>query len=210
MELSNDTNAATYPEFPYAFTLKCKVTVSNGSLEQELLVNNLSPTDSFQFTTALHTYFRLKHGAESVTIHGLKNVRYLDSLQGRKECTEESEDVKLVGEVDRIYCGVPDTVRIIDGGGSGDGGILSVSGSSENNKMAQSEKQRILVIEKNGFPDAVLWNPHVVKASKMKDFGDDEWKDRVCVEVAQAGSGKIEVGPGGSWIGRQKISSTDE
>ena len=55
MELSNDTNAATYPEFPYAFTLKCKVTVSNGSLEQELLVNNLSPTDSFPFTTALHT-----------------------------------------------------------------------------------------------------------------------------------------------------------
>ena len=31
-------------------------------------------------------------------------------------------------------------------------------------------------IDKEGFPDAVVWNPWTDKAKGMSDFGDDEYK----------------------------------
>lgn len=189
--------ADTFSDFPHPYILTCKVTVSDGSLEQELRVHNPSSTDSLPFTAALHTYFRLLHGSESVTVLGLSGCKYLDNLQNRKECLEEEEPVKLNGEVDRIYLAVPDSLRILDGGE----GAKSKEGSNA------VSGHRTIEIEKSGFQDAVLWNPHVIKASKMKDFGDEEWKDMVCVEVAQAGSGAIEVGAGQSWVGRQKLTS---
>ena len=186
MELKGDS-IDQFPDFPQLFTLRCKVTVGDGTLEQELQVQNPSNNDSLPFTAALHTYFRLQNGIEAATVHGMNGCRYLDSLQGRKEFVEESPDgVKFSGEVDRIYLQTPDTLKIADG--------------------PDGQGQRGFVIEKMGFADAVVWNPHVVKAAKMADFGDDEWKDMVCVEVAQAGSGKIDVPAGGTWVGRQKIS----
>ncbi len=39
-------------------------------------------------------------------------------------------------------------------------------------------KQRAIVINKSGFPDAVVWNPWIDKAASMADFGDDEYKVR--------------------------------
>ena len=37
---------------------------------------------------------------------------------------------------------------------------------------------RAVVIEKEGFPDAVVWNPWIDKAAGMGDFGDEEYKVR--------------------------------
>ena len=31
-------------------------------------------------------------------------------------------------------------------------------------------------------PDVVVWNPWVTKSAKMGDFGDEEWRQMVCVE----------------------------
>ena len=47
----------------------------------------------FSFTAALHTYFRLHNGIASASIEGLQGVKYLDSLQARKECIEENETI---------------------------------------------------------------------------------------------------------------------
>ena len=32
------------------------------------------------------------------------------------------------------------------------------------------------------LPDVVVWNPWVTKSAKMGDFGDEEWRQMVCVE----------------------------
>ena len=41
--------------------------------------------------------------------------------------------------------------------------------------MDKGSKRRI-TLEKEGLPDAVIWNPWAEKAKAMSDFGDDEYK----------------------------------
>jgi len=203
MELQNDGEGNKTPgfsppdEFPHKFILTCKVSLDqDGSLHQELSVQNPpTATESLKFTCALHTYFSLRNGdgIKNAAVENLENYRYLDSLQGRLECVEAEEKVVFPGEVDRIYLGVPDTLKILDGD--------TKKGENSAEAVATGFK-----IEKSGFSDVVLWNPHAAKAAKMADFGNDEWKQMVCVEVAQAGSGAISLNPGERWVGRQKLS----
>jgi glucose-6-phosphate 1-epimerase len=87
-------------------------------------------------------------------------------------------------QVDRIYCGAPDT--------------LYINNSSSTIQVVRS-----------GFPDVVLWNPHIEKAAAMSDFGDDEWRRMVCLEAAQAGSGAVEVAPGETWCASQTVRVED-
>ena len=53
---------------------------------------------------------------------------------------------------------------------------------------------------------SVVWNPAAAKAQRMGDFGDEEWRDMVCVEVAQAGSGAVQVAAGGEWVATQQLT----
>jgi glucose-6-phosphate 1-epimerase len=202
MELRNEGEDNTSPgfappeDFPQKFILSCKVSLADtdGSLHQELTVMNPSTsTEDLTFTCALHTYFNLRNGGiQKCRIDNLQGCTYLDSLQGRKECVEAQEHVVFPVEVDRIYLNVPDTLKIID--------------SPEQQAGFPADKK--IKIEKSGFADAVVWNPHAEKAKKMADFGDDEWKHMVCVEVAQAGSGSLVLKPGKAWTGRQTLSSS--
>lgn len=182
------------PEFPAPFELTINVTVTDDAkLHQEMVVKNTAAEGDasaapFSFTAALHTYFRLHNGIASASIEGLQGVKYLDSLQARKECIEENKTITFPGEVDRIYCGAPDELQIVDGGQDG-----------------KEEEERRVAVDKNGFNDVVVWNPAAEKAKKMKDFGDEEWKDMVCLEVAQAGSGAVELAPGKQWVGTQTL-----
>ena len=189
-----DQEDAQFPDFPHLFTLLFTVSIGEGWLHQELTVQNSAASPApFQFTTALHTYFRLQRGSiETAAVRGLQNCHYLDSLEGRVDKVETAEEVRFAGEVDRIYMGVPDTGIVIVDGSGGDG--------------SKEEAQRRVKIEKTNLSDAVVWNPYMHKAQKMADFGDDEWREMVCVEVAQAGSGAVEVAPGGQWRCSQKLS----
>ncbi len=211
MELRNDgenkTKSFSPPsDFQHKFILTCKVSLddADGSLHQELTVQNPSTaTEPLTFTCALHTYFNHKNvnGVQNCAVENLKGCRYLDSLQGRKEMVEAEEKVFFPGEIDRIYLGVPDTLKIIDGSESSESSESGIEG-----KKTEAPTAAGYTIIKEGFLDAVVWNPHIVKAAKMADFGDDEWRQMVCVEVAQAGSGAIELDPGASWTGRQILS----
>ena len=52
-------------------------------------------------------------------------------------------------------------------------------------------------LETVNLPDAVVWNPWISKAKGMADFGDDEFRQMLCVEPAVAASGAVEVAAGG-------------
>lgn len=43
-------------------------------------------------------------------------------------------------------------------------------------QVVDEGKKRAVTVEKEGFPDAVVWNPWIKKAAGMADFGDKEYK----------------------------------
>jgi len=52
----------------------------------------------------------------------------------------------------------------------------------------------------------VVWNPWIAKAKSMADFGDEEYKEMVCIEPAVAASGPISLQPGAAWTARSSTS----
>ena len=78
--------------------------------------------------------------------------------------------------------------------------------SAPDSSLIEAEGQRPIKLEKNGFPDAVVWNPWIEKAQKMADFDDEEYKTMLCIEPAVAGSGPVCIQPGSSWKASQIIS----
>merc|ERR1719154_4242 len=98
------------------FELKYTVTLKESSLDLSLNVanKNLETKTPFQFTTALHTYFKVPD-VEAVSISGLKGLEYQDkTLEGIPTVTEEREQVTLAGWTDRVYLGSSDE-QVISG-----------------------------------------------------------------------------------------------
>eukprot|EP00884_Botryococcus_braunii_P018279 jgi/Botrbrau1/5134/Bobra.0172s0006.1 len=135
--------------------------------------------DSFKkqcFTGAYDKTWGGGGGPEQVHVLGLQGVSYLDSLQDRIKLTEEASSVRFGSEVDRIYLTTPAEVKLVD----------EVNG-------------RIFTVLKEGLPDLVVWNPWIDKARGMSDFGDEEYKEMVCLEPAIAGSGPVKLPPSHVW-----------
>ena len=62
------------------------------------------------------------------------------------------------------------------------------------------------IVKSDSFQDTVVWNPWKDKSVKMTDFGDEEYKEMLCIEPAVAGSGPVKLGPGETWVGSQTVS----
>jgi glucose-6-phosphate 1-epimerase len=166
--------------FPHPFELRIITEVMEDQLVQTMEVINTGASP-LSFTAALHTYFRVASIA-STSVTGLSGLTYLDNMEGRTPKSEAGEKLVFCGEVDRVYVSAPDKILLKDG-------------------MAG----RTIVITKSGFPDAVVWNPWVEKAKGMADFGDDEYKNMVCVEPAIANGTPVVLSPGAQWSGTQSF-----
>jgi len=144
------------------FLLTYTVSLGESSLDIKLSVKNCNPgpDQALQFTTALHTYFKVDD-VEKVSISGLKGLTYLDKTEGGSSFTEEREEVGLAGWTDRVYLNSPDT-HTIHGPAGGK-----------------------IVFSKTNLPDTVLWNPWEEKAGQMGDLGGENWRGFVCVEAGQ-------------------------
>eukprot|EP00879_Flechtneria_rotunda_P025664 GHRR01027298.1.p2 GENE.GHRR01027298.1~~GHRR01027298.1.p2 ORF type:complete len:140 (+),score=53.72 GHRR01027298.1:578-997(+) len=135
------------------------------------------------FTAALHTYYKIS-STNQVIVEGLEGVTYTDSLAGGQQVKQQGP-VLFDREVDRIYLQAPDAaIKIVD----------KVTGA-------------IVEVHKSNFPDVVVWNPWVEKAKSMTDFGNEEYKEMLCIEPAVAGSGPVKLPPGGQWSGTQTLVS---
>ena len=163
--------------WPHAFTAHLTVTLS-GSLTVELSVENTG-TEPFDFTCALHTYFRVED-VRRASVAGLQGARYRDKVAGGEK-VEAAERVEIAGEVDRVYMGAPDELRIDDPAGG-----------------------RTIRLEKDGFADAVVWNPGPGLARELPDLEDDDWLRMLCVEAANAAA-PLRLAPEQRWTGRQTI-----
>ena len=146
------------------------VTISD-QLTMELTVANLSPTENLSFENCLHTYFAIGDVAE-VEITGLTGTTYIDKVDNFTSKLESAAAVRISSETDRVYLDTAGPVEIHD-----------------------SRLHRKIRVEKTGSASTVVWNPWAAKAKQMSDFGDEEYKQMVCVEAGNVAQNKITVAP---------------
>jgi D-hexose-6-phosphate mutarotase len=166
-----------------AFTANYVVTVTD-RLTLELIVTNTSRDQQFAFENCLHSYFHVGD-INQVSVAGLKGISYLDKVDGHAQKTETSDAIVVSSEVDRVYLDASGPMEIVDR-------LLG----------------RKIRVEKSGSLSTVLWNPWIAKAARMPDFGDDEYRQMICVESGNVGRNQITLPPGRSSLLRVILSSS--
>ena len=155
----------------------------NDKLTMELIVTNPSSNEVLSFENCLHTYFTVGEiGAVSIT--GLKGCSYLDRLDHSARKFETADAIRINSEVDRTYLDTTGAVEIHD-----------------------ANFHRKIHVEKNGSTSTVVWNPWIAKSKAMPDFGDEEFKQMVCVESGNVGQNKVTLAPGKSGTLKVMLSS---
>lgn len=167
--------------WPHSFEFRLRVSLSaEGYLTLISRVRNVN-CKPFNFSMAYHTYFSISDISE-VRIEGLETLDYLDNLYEKKRFTEQGDALTFESEVDRVYLGSTDTIAIFD-----------------------HERKRTFKIQREGLPDVVVWNPWEKKSKSIPDFGDEEYRQMLCVDGAVIEK-PITLKPGEEWTGRLELS----
>ncbi|XAR62999.1 Glucose-6-phosphate 1-epimerase [Bertholletia excelsa] len=146
--------------WPHSFEFRLRVSLAtDGRLILISRIRNVNGKP-FSFSFGYHTYLSVSDISE-VRIEGLETLDYLDNLQQKQRFTEQGDAITFESEVDRVYLRTQDVVLVLD-----------------------HERKRTYVIHKEGLPDVVVWNPWEKKSKGMQDFGDDEYKQMLCVDGA--------------------------
>jgi glucose-6-phosphate 1-epimerase len=171
---------ATRALWPHAFACEITVTASGPSLTVELAVTNTG-TDSFAFTTALHSYLRVAD-VRRVRVEGLAGARYRDKNLRQNDVAEIQQAIAVDRPLDRVYHVVPDAVVV-------------------------REPHRGLRVHASGTTDTVVWNPGPQDAP-AGDLPADGWRSFLCVEAAVA-STSTTLAPGQRWQGAQTLTALE-
>ena len=167
--LTDDVDLAIWPHQAEA---RLTIAISGAatlSLALETENYGLAP---FALSQALHTYFRVSE-IGSARVEGLDGCYYIDKVdQGARKQTQGP--VFIDQEVDRIYEGAKDPIRLVDAG-----------------RNAQIE------IRSQGSRSAVVWNPWTAKTMRLGDMGSSEaYRQMLCIETTNAGDDMVLVRPG--------------
>ncbi len=177
--LSDRSFSATCPPFQANYV----VTVTD-RLTLELIITNAAGDQPFTFENCLHTYFAVAD-ASAISITGLKGARFLDLVEHFAQKTETDDAIRIAAEVDRTYFDTAAPVEILDP-------IL----------------RRKIRVEKSGSASTVVWNPWITRSQQMPDFGNEEYRQMVCVESGNVSPNKIILPPGKSSVLKVTLSST--
>jgi len=183
LRLSDD--AATRMFWPHAFELELSVRVAGRDLEIELACENKGE-ETFSFSAALHSYFRL-NALSDASLQGLSGLQYWDSVANVER--QQRTDLLLPGspgaqDLDRVYYQVKQDLTLVEQG---------------------EQAQRQLLLRHTGFEDAVVWNPGAEKCAALADMPADGYQRFLCIEAAQI-EHPVQLAPGENWIGRQAMS----
>jgi D-hexose-6-phosphate mutarotase len=168
-------------DLPAAVTVEYLVTVRD-TLTAELVVTNQSAGE-FAFENCLHTYFTIGD-INTVSVTGLKDVEYLDATDGFARKLEREDAIRFTCETDRVYFNTAHTTEIHD-----------------------PTLRRTIRVEKSNSLSTVVWNPWIAKAKAMPDYGDEEYKQMVCVESGNVRDEAIKLAPGETSNLAVKLSS---
>ncbi len=156
--------------WPHSTVAEYRLTIGK-TLTLELTTFNHSD-QSITIGQALHTYFSVDD-VTNTTVYGLEGKDYLDKPDSFKRKTQTGP-ITFNTEVDRVYVQTPDDI-IID------------------------NKQRKIIIKKQGSQSTVVWNPWQQVAEKMGDLGKDGYLKMLCVESANAAEDTISIKAGNSY-----------
>ena len=170
---------ATRAVWDAAFKAVLAVTVIGRQLAISLQVENTGG-GSFSFTAALHTYLRV-HDIGDVAIVGLRGTPYRVSGD-RGLATDDADRLVVPGFIDRVYVGAP-------------------------RRLELREPARSLIIESEGFPDAVVWNPGSERAAALDDLDPGGERRFVCIEAAVVQT-PVTLGAGRRWSGSQTLTAS--
>lgn len=157
IQLSLADNEATRSMWPFEFKLILTVIVKE-TLEIRLTSRNCGSVP-FSYTEALHSYFAVDD-IHHCNIEGMQNAIYADKIDDMKRQIDIAS-INFSEETDRVYVNTTASCLVCD-----------------------DRSQRQIKIEKFGSLATVVWNPWKTKSAAMKNFGDDEWRNMVCVETA--------------------------
>ncbi|KAK7358548.1 hypothetical protein VNO77_00481 [Canavalia gladiata] len=167
--------------WPHSFELRLRVSLAgDGCLTMISRIRNVN-SKPFSFSFAYHTYFSISDISE-VRVEGLETLDYIDNLHNKELFTEQGDALTFESEVDRVYLDSTDGVAVLD-----------------------HEKKRTIMIQREGLPDVVVWNPWEKKSKSIADLGDEEYKHMLCVDGAAIGK-PITLKPGKEWTGRLELS----
>jgi glucose-6-phosphate 1-epimerase len=123
------------------------------------------------YEIALHTYLAVGD-VERARIRGLERTRYIDKVAGGRETTSGAEPLAFTGDTDRVFLDTAAACEVDD----------PVLG-------------RRVIVEKQGSPVTVVWNPGREKGEGVPDIGE-AWRHFVCVEAAACGPHAVHLAPG--------------
>jgi glucose-6-phosphate 1-epimerase len=155
--------------WPAEFRLVHQVTFG-AELGLELVCTNTGTTP-LRFEEALHTYNRVADVREARLL-GLENLRFLDNTDSNKENMQHG-DVALSAQTDNAFLDTRNAVDLLD-----------------------PKMRRRLRLEKSNSLTTVVWNPWREAAAAMKDLGDGEWTQFLCVEASNILGAAINLEPG--------------
>jgi glucose-6-phosphate 1-epimerase len=154
----------------YAFKARIRVEVAE-KLTVSLIIDNTGDKE-FCFSAALHNYFAISNITD-ITILGLEKTRFVDTLDD--QIKSQYHSIKIAKEFDNVYFDTDATCIIDDPG-----------------------YDRKIRIAKRGSNSTVIWNPWDAKATRMPDYGDNEYPQMVCIETTNAENDVRSVKPGKS------------
>jgi len=185
ISLVHKATEATLQLWPHHFSFKITISITYDSVQgsqlyQEVEVINLNQTECFNFTFALHTYFSIS-SIHDTSVSNLQNISYFDKVTQTNQ-VQTTPEYTFSGETDKIFYKAPDQLTI----------------HSHNNKS--------LTLFKTNFPDVVVWNIWEDRIKSMSDLAPDDWKNYVCVESGNIGTG-IRLSPHQIWTGLHHFGS---
>ena len=157
--------------FPHDFELTATIKVAD-KLRVKLQMKNTGE-ELFKVSCALHTYLSLGD-IERIQLEGVKGSHYLDLLEEGGEPVYQEKNLKITGEVDRIYQSMSSVL------------------------IRDLDRHRSVFVDKAGSRSTVIWNPWKEKSKALLDLPNKAYQEFVCVECANAGTDKPTLRPSAS------------
>lgn len=147
----------------YPFRLTYRLILREKELHFNVGVYNPSIDLAFNFNLLLHTYLKVPD-VRRCQVSGLYGCHYIDKVLDGQLFREGREAVAVAEFTDRIY-----------------------QNTCQEHVVTNVVSGRKMRLQKYNFPDTVIWNPWDT-VREMKDFGDDEFPNMICVEAGHVTS----------------------
>lgn len=154
--------------WPGEFRLAHRVIFAS-ELKLELVCINTGKTP-LHFEEALHTYNRVGD-VGMVRLQGLDAVSFLDNTDSNKKKTQRG-DVVIASQTDNAFMDTQNAVDLLD-----------------------PKLHRRIRLKKKNSNTTVVWNPWQEGAKGLRDLGEGEWKEFLCVEASNIISAAVTLAP---------------